>query len=112
MGKKKICSAEACTSSSEETGLRFFNFPRDSARYEQDLKYYYKTYCSILASVIKEAKNLHYNQSISNSSNKMKTTWSIIKSDTGRKISNAGQFLNIDGKLTDNHDVVTDSFNN
>ncbi|XP_023719162.1 uncharacterized protein LOC111870825 [Cryptotermes secundus] len=31
MGKKN-CSAEACTPSSEETGLRFLNFPRDSAR--------------------------------------------------------------------------------
>ena len=91
----------------------FFDFPKDSAWYEPDLKYYYKTYCNILASIIKGAKNLHYNQLISNSSNKMKPTWGIIKSDTGRKINNAGiQFLNIDGMLTDNHDVITDSFNN
>ena len=43
----------------------------------------------------------------------MKTTWSIIKSDTDRKINNADvQFLNIDETLTGNHDVTTDSFNN
>jgi hypothetical protein len=40
------------------------------------------------------------------------TTWCIIKSVTGRKINKAGiQFLNIDGKLTDNHHVIADSLN-
>jgi hypothetical protein len=43
----------------------------------------------------------------------MKTTRSIIKSVTGRKINNAGmQFLNTDGKLTHNHPIITDSLNN
>jgi hypothetical protein len=40
---------------------------------DPNLKYYYKTYCKILANVVKAAKNLQYNRLISNSSNKMKT---------------------------------------
>jgi hypothetical protein len=66
-----------------------------------------------VSNVIKAAKDLYYNRLISNSNNKMKTTWSIIKSVIGRKINNAGiQFLNIDGKFTDNHHMITDSLNN
>jgi hypothetical protein len=67
MGKRKKCVSAGCTSSNEEPGMKFFNFPRDSARYEPDLKYYYKTYCKILASINKGAKNLHYNKLIPNS---------------------------------------------
>jgi hypothetical protein len=79
---------------------------------DPSLKYYYKTYCKILSSIIKAAKDLHYNRLISNSNNKVTTTWSIIKSVTGRKINKAGiQFLNIDGKLTDSHHVTADSLN-
>jgi hypothetical protein len=65
---------------------------------DPNLKYYYKPHCKILSNVIKTAKTLYYNTLISNSNNKMKTAWNIIKSVTGRKINNAGmQFLNIDG---------------
>jgi hypothetical protein len=78
--------------------------------HDPDLKYYYKTCCKILANVIKATKNLHCKRLTSNSSNKIKTTCSIIKSVTGIKINNAGiQFLNIDGKLTDNHHMITES---
>jgi lipoate-protein ligase A len=52
---------------------------------DPNLKHYYKIYCKILSDVIKAAKKLHYNRLISNSNNKMKTTWSIIKSVTGKK---------------------------
>jgi hypothetical protein len=55
-----------------------------------NLNHYYKMYCKILS------KKLHYNRLISNSNNKMKITWRIIKSETGEKTNNAGiQFLNI-----------------
>ena len=37
-----------------------------------------------MSSVIKEAERLQYNNQIINSSNKTKTTWNIIKSETGR----------------------------
>ena len=48
------------------------------------LKNYYKQYCKTLTSVIKEAKRYMYNNRIINSTNKMKTTWNIIKADTNR----------------------------
>jgi hypothetical protein len=46
------------------------------------LKNYYKQYCKTLTSVIKEAKS--YSNQIINSTNKMKTTWNIIKAETNR----------------------------
>jgi hypothetical protein len=46
---------------------------------------YYKQYCRILVRVITEAKKgSKYNNQIINSTNKMKTTWNIIKSETNR----------------------------
>jgi exonuclease III len=49
-----------------------------------NLKRYYKRYCKILASVIKEAKSSVYNNQVIKSTNKMKTTWNIIKTETNR----------------------------
>ena len=46
------------------------------------LKKYYKQYCKILANIIKEAKT--YNNQINKSTNKIKTTWNIIKKETNR----------------------------
>jgi hypothetical protein len=46
------------------------------------LKKYYKKYCGILANVIKEAKKCTYNNLINKSTNKIKTTWNIIKTET------------------------------
>jgi hypothetical protein len=43
---------------------------------------YYKQYCKILSRVIIEAKRSKYNKQIINSTNKVKTTWNIIKSET------------------------------
>ena len=48
------------------------------------LKNYYMQYRKTLTSVIKEAKKYMYNNQIINSTNKMKTTWSIIKAETNR----------------------------
>jgi hypothetical protein len=45
---------------------------------------YCKQYCKILAKVITEAKGSKYNNQIINSTNKMKTTLNIIKSETNR----------------------------
>jgi hypothetical protein len=80
---------------------------------DPNLKCYYKTYCKIFSNVIKAANNVYYNRLISNSNNKMKASWSIIKSVKGRTINNVGmEVLNTDGKLTDNHHMITDSLNN
>jgi len=46
------------------------------------LKNYYKQYCKTLTSVTKEAKKYMYNKTVINSTNKMKTTWNIIKAET------------------------------
>jgi hypothetical protein len=45
---------------------------------------YYKQYCKILARVIIEAKRFKYSNQIINSTNKMKTIWNIIQSQTNR----------------------------
>jgi hypothetical protein len=63
--------------------------------------------------LLKQLKKLHYDTLIYNSSSKTKTNSSIIKAVTGTKINNAViRFLNIDGKLTDIHHMITDSLNN
>jgi len=46
---------------------------------------HYKLYRKILSKVIKVAKKLHYDKIIFNSKNKMKTTWNIIKSESGKQ---------------------------
>ena len=44
---------------------------------------YHKNYSKILANVIKTVRRLTYDRHISNSENKLKTTWQIINSETG-----------------------------
>ena len=51
-------------------------------------KIYYKTYCSILRRVIREAKRLHYNRLIVSAEDRIKATWNIINRETGRKNNN------------------------
>jgi hypothetical protein len=51
---------------------------------DTNLKNYYKLYFKILTTDIKEAKSSMYNSRINNSSNKMKTVWNIIKTETNR----------------------------
>jgi exonuclease III len=48
------------------------------------LKHYYKLYCLILKKVIREAKRRYFNNLIISADNKAKTTWKIIRSETGR----------------------------
>jgi hypothetical protein len=79
---------------------------------DPNLKSYFKTYSKILSNVIRTAKNFHYHGLILNSNNRIKTTWNIIKTVTGKRTNNTEvQFLKIDGKLTDNHHVIADSLN-
>jgi hypothetical protein len=47
---------------------------------------YYKNYSKILGNVIKTGKRLTYDKHISNSENKVKTTWQIINSETGHAV--------------------------
>jgi hypothetical protein len=63
-----------------------------------------------LSSGIRAAKSLHYSRFISNSNNKVKATWNVLKSISGRRNNKADiQFLNTDGKLMDNHFMIAES---
>ena len=67
------------------------------------LKAHYKSYCLILSQVFKVAKQLYYNNKISKSNNKIKTTWDIIKMETCKNHTNKGtQLINTDGNLITN----------
>jgi hypothetical protein len=50
---------------------------------DEKLKNYYLGYSKILSKVIKAAKKLYYNNKVSQSHNKIKATWNVIKSETG-----------------------------
>ena len=50
-----------------------------------NLKKHYKKYCQILSKVIMAAKRLHYSKLISQSANKQKSMWNIIKTITNNK---------------------------
>jgi hypothetical protein len=53
---------------------------------DANIKNYYKQYCKILTNVIKEPKRSMYNNQITNSANKIKATWNIVKAETNRHI--------------------------
>jgi hypothetical protein len=63
---------------------------------DTSLKTHYKQYCKILARVIKEAKKCTYNNQINKSTNKIKTTWNIIKKETNRhkRLNNVTNYVN------------------
>jgi len=54
------------------------------------LKAHYKSHCLILPKVIKAAKQLYFNNKISKSNNKIKSTWDIIKTETFKNHTNKG----------------------
>jgi len=49
------------------------------------LKNYYRKYCKILAKTIKLPKRLYYNKLRTQSKNKTKTAWNVIRSLTARQ---------------------------
>ena len=77
------------------------------------LKAHYTSYCLILSKVIKAAKQLYYNNKISKSNNKTKTTWDVIKIETCKNHTNeCTQLKNIGGNLITNQQSIANSFNN
>jgi hypothetical protein len=55
----------------------------------------------VLAKVIKEAKKAYYDSVILKSGNKIKTTWSVIKRETGHKTQKGEpQLLKINSTVT------------
>jgi len=75
-------------------------------------KKHYKRYCQILSRVITAAKRLHYSRLISQSANKQKTTWNIIKTLTNnKKTSNITTPINIDYESPTNLIGIANAFN-
>ena len=73
---------------------------------------YYKKYSKILAAVIKKAKRMDYDKLILNSCNKIKTTWNIINTESGRmKKRNETLALNINGMKITDQQTIADTFN-
>jgi len=67
---------------------------------DSNLKKHYKKYCKLLTKVITLAKKLYYSAKLTNSTNKPKTTWNIIKRITNnQKKSNNMLMMEIEGKL-------------
>jgi hypothetical protein len=78
-----------------------------------NLKNHYKLYCRTLSGVIKAAKRMFYDKLITNSNNKTRTTWNIVKSITGKRTGNKSvQPIYIDDICTetDNNQVIADVF--
>jgi hypothetical protein len=77
------------------------------------LKLYYKRYCKILTSVIKLAKRKYYEGKILKSKNKIKTTWEIIKKETGKNY-NMNEIHSIQNKDTviSEPQQIADAFHN
>ena len=75
------------------------------------LKSYYKLYCRILSEVVKTAKNLHYDKLITNSNNKVKTLWDIVKTENSIKNKDGVSALNIHGKTIKDHQNIANIFN-
>jgi histidinol dehydrogenase len=63
--------------------------------------------------VIKQAKRMNYENQIRNSTNKIRITWNIIKSEVHKKDGKDNiQTLNIEGKTINNMKTVVEAFNN
>jgi hypothetical protein len=78
----------------------------------RNLKKHYKRYCQILSRVITAAKRLHYSKLISQSDNKQKTTWNIIKTLTNnKKTSNITIPININDESHTNPINTANVFN-
>jgi hypothetical protein len=75
------------------------------------LKNHYKTYCRILTDVIKTAKKLSYDKLITNSKNKAKTLWNIIKTETKKERNEDGPPLNNNGKTFKEYKDIANNFN-
>jgi len=71
---------------------------------------YYKEYYKILSQATR-SKCLECEKKKLKSSNKIKTTWEIIHTESGRNIKKCGiQSLNVEGKNTENQQIIAEVF--
>jgi len=76
------------------------------------LKEHHKLYFKLFSNVIKEVKILQHKKQILTSYNKTRTTWNIVKSETGKKRGKEEiPLLNVNGKLIQNQQTNANSFN-
>jgi hypothetical protein len=75
------------------------------------LRNYCKSYCRILTEVIKTAKKLYNNKLITNSNNKIKTMWNIVKTDTQKASKDEVPPLNVDGNVVEDYQSIANIFN-
>jgi hypothetical protein len=69
-------------------------------------------YSQVLSDVVKAAKRLHYSNKIVNSTNKIKTIWRIVKTETNNNHKNHNiPLININDKLSDNYQTIANEFN-
>jgi len=73
-------------------------------------KVQYKRYCKILIDVLKTAKEKYYDELISKSKNKAKTTWKIIKK-IGNNSENDIKSLKTNDTKTNNPHEIANTFN-
>jgi len=73
---------------------------------------YYKKYCKILTSTIEASKRKHYDNLITKSINKTKTTWNIVKTITNKRNSqNKIASMNINNHFIHDRDIIANSCN-
>ena len=75
------------------------------------MKTHYKEYCKLLTKVITLAKKLYYSAKLTNSTNKTKTTWNIIKTITNNQRKSNNKLMEIERKLTTHHQSIVEKFN-
>jgi hypothetical protein len=76
-------------------------------------KNHYKTHCSILRKIIKEAKKHFFHKQIATSSNKIKTTWRIITDNSGNtKHTDIIDSMKCGNVLLNNPKDIANAFNN
>ena len=79
---------------------------------DKNLKNQYKNYCKILSNVIKAAKKMHNDELILKSKNRIKTTWGIIKKETGDKNHHDTiNLLKVNDTMLNNSQEIACAFN-
>ena len=79
---------------------------------DQNKKIHYRRYCKVLRDVIKLAKWKYYNNLLTNSTSKTKTTWNIINENINKRHRRHDiSSININGVFTQNNQVIADTFN-
>jgi len=83
------------------------------SRHSQDpnKKTHYRRYCKVLAEVIKLAKRKHYNNLLTNSVNRIKTTWNIINENINNRHEKQDILsINVKGVVIQNNQSIANIF--